>query len=125
MRPRWGFTIIELLIVVILIGSLVAIAAPKLMKTKERAVIAAMKADLSNLVMAEESYLVDFMTYTTDLGDRYQTSPGNNVTIQGVSASGWAATATATGTAVTCAVYHGSGATPVAPATTEGAPACD
>ena len=125
MRPRWGFTIIELLVVVIIIGALAAIAVPKVTQTKERAVIASMKADLSNLVMAEEGYLVEFMTYTNDLGSRYQTSPGVTVDLQGVSASGWAATATATGTARTCAVYHGSGATPVAPATLEGAPACD
>lgn len=125
MRPRWGFTIIELLIVVILIGSLAAIAGPKLAKTKERAVTASMKADLSNLVMAQEGYLIEFMTYTNDLGARYQTSPGVTVSIQDVSASGWAATATATGTTRTCAVYHGSGATPVAPAILEGAPACD
>src|SRR6202162_3429896 len=51
-----GFTLIELLIVVVIIGILAAIAIPKFGSTKEKAYIASMKADLRNLVTAEESY---------------------------------------------------------------------
>ncbi len=105
MRPRPGFTIIELLIVVVIIGILAAIAIPKFANTKEKAYVASMKADLRNLVGSEEGYLVDFQTYTSDLGTRYHESPGVSVTLQGVSASGWAATALHTGTTMTCAIF--------------------
>ncbi len=126
MRPRSGFTIIELLIVVVIIGILAAIATPKFANTKEKAYVASMKADLRNLVGSEEGYLVDFQTYTTKagLGTQYQESPGITVTVQGVTASGWAATAWHTGTTMTCAIFYGN-VTPLAPAALEGTPACN
>ncbi len=83
-----------------------------------------MKVDLRNLLVSQEGYLVDFLTYTTDLGTRYQESPGVSVTLQGVSASGWAATALHTGTTMTCAIFYGN-ATPPAPAVLEATPACN
>ena len=62
---RKGFTLIELLIVVVIIGILAAIAIPKFANTKEKAYIASMKADLRNLVTAEEAYFADSIKYTT------------------------------------------------------------
>jgi prepilin-type N-terminal cleavage/methylation domain-containing protein len=60
---RKGFTLIELLIVVVIIGILAAIAIPKFANTKEKAYIASMKADLRNMVNAQESYFADWTTY--------------------------------------------------------------
>ncbi len=119
-----GFTIIELLIVVVIIGILAAIAIPKFANTKERAYLTSMKADLRNLVTAEESYLADFFTYTSNLGARYQSSAGVTVALQSVTASGWAATATHTGTGRACAIFYGTVGSPPAPATNEGEPTC-
>ena len=49
-----GFTLIELLIVVVIIGILAAIAVTNFANSKERAMVAAMKTDLRNLVSAED-----------------------------------------------------------------------
>jgi prepilin-type N-terminal cleavage/methylation domain-containing protein len=58
-NTKKGFTLIELLIVVVIIGILAAIAIPKFSNTKEKAYLAAMKADLRNLATYEESYAAD------------------------------------------------------------------
>ena len=121
--PR-GFTIIELLIVVVIIGILATIAIPKFANTKERAYISSMKADLRNLVTAEEAYLAEFFTYSSNLGTTFSSSAGVTVAMQNVSASGWAATATHTGTARACAIFYGNVGSPPAPATQEGRPTC-
>ncbi len=119
---RTGFTVIELVMVMAIIGLLATIAIPKLANTRERAQLAAMKSDLRNLVTAEENYLADSSKYTTDLEDRYRVSTGNRMPTITLTADGWTASITSTTTLQTCAVFVGS--TPLAPATKEGAPAC-
>jgi len=127
-----GFTLIELLIVVVIIGILAAIAIPKFASTKQKAYVASMKTDLRNLVTVEEAYFSDNTTYTSaatlKTNNSYQTSKGNTVTTQTVTATGWAATANNTfvGTATPsiCDVWIGGAAAPNAVDSIEGAPAC-
>ena len=59
LSKKKGFTLIELLIVVVIIGILAAIAIPKFANTKEKAYVASMKADLRNLITAQEAYFSD------------------------------------------------------------------
>jgi prepilin-type N-terminal cleavage/methylation domain-containing protein len=128
-RDARGFTLIELLIVVVIIGILAAIAIPKFSNSKEKAYLTSMKSDLRNLVTAQEAYLADFQTYyggaVPDASFAYAASAGVTVTLQNSTPSGWEATAVHTGTTQTCAIFYGSGATPLAPATAEGQPACN
>ena len=56
---RAAFTLIEVLIAVVLIGTLAGIAIPRYAASKELAHIAAMKVDLRNAANAEEQYAVD------------------------------------------------------------------
>ena len=115
MHRTRGFTLIELLIVVVIIGSLASIAIPKFGSTKEKAYMASMKADLRNLVTAEESYLADYVTYTNTLSNlSYGVSAGTSVTLGTASGSGWNATATNNGTTHTCGIFYGTAAPPIA-----------
>jgi type IV pilus assembly protein PilA len=122
-----GFTLIELLIVIVIIGILVAIVVPKFANGKERAMVSAMRSDLHNLVTAEEAYFSNGMQYYNgplpDPSFSYNVSENVTITLQNVSASGWGATATHSGSTRTCAVYVGTGG-PIAPATQEGIPTC-
>ena len=135
MTNRKGFTLIELVIVVVIIGILAAIAIPKFANTKEKAVLASMKSDLRNLVTAQEGFFSDEQTYATGYAAAqsatevaFVPSVNNVITIANVTAAGWSATitnATLKGTIKTCGIYAGTAAGyPTADVTAEGAPAC-
>ena len=124
MRNSKGFTLIELLIVVVIIGILAAIAIPKFASTKEKAYIASMKADLRNLVTAQESYFADNVTYTSTMGNlSYSMSAGNTVSVTGATGTGWSATAKNNGTTKTCGIFVGAGTPPIS-GQNEGEPKC-
>src|SRR3954465_11070349 len=122
-----GFTLIELLIVIVIIGILVTIVVPKFANGKERAIVASMRGDLHNLLAAQEGYFSNAQTYyngpVPDPALPYSVSAGVTVTLSGVTAAGWGATATHTGSTRTCAIFVGSAPAP-APATAEGQIAC-
>jgi prepilin-type N-terminal cleavage/methylation domain-containing protein len=123
-RQRRGFTLIELMMVVVIIGILALIVLPKFEDTKGKSYIASMKTDLRNLATAEESYFYDTASYTTDISAlKFQTSPLVSVTLQSGDVGGWSAQVSHPRTPVTCALFVGN-VTPVAPATQEGALAC-
>jgi prepilin-type N-terminal cleavage/methylation domain-containing protein len=125
LKPRRAFTLIELLVVVVIIGILAAIAIPKFANTKGKANVAAMKSDLRNLAVAEESYFYEHRTYTTVLDSlSFRTSPGVILTFLQGDATGWSAISThPQAYPHTCAIFYG-GATAIAPATVEGEVAC-
>ena len=127
MRNNRGFTLIELLIVVVIIGILAAIGITNFGNSKERAMVAAMKTDLRNLVSAEEAYFSNGQTYyggaVPSAAMPFDPSQNVTITLSDVSAGGWAASATHTYTTKTCAIFVGSAAA-VAPATVEGRVAC-
>lgn len=67
MRKEKGFTLVELLIVVAIIGILAAIAIPQFNKYKTRGYVAALRSDLKNAHTSAQAYLTDYPAETVDL----------------------------------------------------------
>ena len=117
MQTRHGFTTIELLIVIIIIGILAGIAIPRFIGSKRLAYIASMQSDLRNMISGAELKFSDDGTYVN-----YVTPKGSSgVTLRFAgTATGWAATATHAGVSgVVCHVERGS------PEDSAGVPVCD
>lgn len=69
LKSREGFTLIELMIVIVVLGILASIAVPKLSEVREKANIAVIKSDLHNIQIALEMYYVDNNSYPADTVD--------------------------------------------------------
>jgi type IV pilus assembly protein PilA len=58
-----GFTLLELIVVVAVLGILVAIAVQQFQLHRARAIDASMRSDLKNAALAMESYYGEFLQY--------------------------------------------------------------
>ena len=124
MKANRGFTLIELLIVVVIVGILASIAVPKFANTKEKAFLASMKSDLRNLATAQEAFLFDSLTYTTNQTLlNYAPSAGVTITVNTATGGGWSATASHNVTTKQCYMIYGT-APALGPATQEGKIVC-
>jgi type IV pilus assembly protein PilA len=143
-HSRRGFTIIELLTVIAILGLLATLAVPRYHVLKERAIIASMKTDLKNLATAQEAFFATHRDYAADAGPAevpgpgasgvvlFRPSPGNTVVVtrrDGAGGQGWSATMT--NPQVTdpnndvCGIFAGVAAyAPNAAVTTANAPEC-
>jgi len=65
-RDEKGFTLIELMIVIAIIGILAAIAIPQFNSYRKRAYNGSALSDVKNTATAEEAYYVDNQAYGTD-----------------------------------------------------------
>ena len=86
-KDEKGFTLIELMIVIAIIGILAAIAIPQFSAYRTRSYNSAANADLRNAATAQEAYYVDFQSYATTvtalIGSTYGLFTSNNVTLSG------------------------------------------
>ena len=123
---RSGFTLIELMVVVTIIGILAAMAVVGYKSTRGRAFAASMRADLHNLAASEEGHYYQYGYYTTDLVRLgVEPSPGVTLTITGADSSGWGAVALHPAVLpTTCAMFSGATPSPAPPATVEGLITC-
>jgi len=58
-RQSRGFTLLELMVVIVIIGVLAALIAPKVLENVDKAKITAAQADISNLMNALKMYKLD------------------------------------------------------------------
>ena len=65
-REEGGFTLIELMVVVLIIAILIAIAIPTFLGARKRAQDKQAQSNLRNALTAEKTYYVDNQVYTTD-----------------------------------------------------------
>lgn len=120
---RAGFTLVEIIVVVVIIGLLATIVIPKFSSSRERALVTAMKSDLRNLLTVQEGWLADSGSYATSFPTTiWRTSTGVTGPTITLTANGWTASVGHMSTAKTCAIFVGT--TALAPATKEGVPTC-
>jgi prepilin-type N-terminal cleavage/methylation domain-containing protein len=102
MKKNEGFTLIELMIVIAIIGILAAIAIPQFSAYRVRSFNAAAKADLRNAATAQEAYFADNQTYAGTIdqirGTTYGffSSQNVNTDVEDVNTTGYTMTATHT-----------------------------
>jgi len=143
-NPRRGFTIIELLAVIAIIGILATLALPRYSLLRQRAIIASMKTDLKNLATSQEGFFSSYHDYAGGIalvevagpggGGRvvFRASPNNTVVVtrrDGPTGVGWSATVTNPGvtdpSSDVCGVFAGDlSYSPNAAVTSAHAPAC-
>ena len=71
-RHRRGFTLVEMLLVITIIGILAALVVPKMMGRSEQARQSAARADIASIKTALDAYEVDNGSYPKALADLLQ-----------------------------------------------------
>jgi prepilin-type N-terminal cleavage/methylation domain-containing protein len=64
-----GFTLLELIVVIAVIGILATIAIPQFVEYRLRSLNEVARADLRNAAIAQEAYYLDMNTYTARISD--------------------------------------------------------
>jgi prepilin-type N-terminal cleavage/methylation domain-containing protein len=121
---RGGFTIIEMLAVMVVIGILATIAYARLQTSKDKAVIASMTTDLHAVAQEQEAYYFQNRSYSPTIDSlNSNPSPGNVPVIVSGGASGWSGRVSNPKVSQQCYIFVGSAA-PLGSATKDGVIDC-
>lgn len=66
-QKRQGFTLVELMVVIVIIGLLATVVAINVLPSQDRAMVGKARADISVLEQAIETYRLDNLTFPDDL----------------------------------------------------------
>jgi type IV pilus assembly protein PilA len=82
-RRNAGFTLVEVLIIIVIIGLLAAIAIPQFIAYRSRAIDSQLKSDLRNAAVAVESYFTKKSVYPAGIAEiqGYGFHPTDGVTL--------------------------------------------
>lgn len=75
-QKRQGFTLVELMVVIVIIGLLATVVAINVLPSQDRAMVGKARADISVLEQAIETYRLDNLTFPDDL-NALTTAPAN------------------------------------------------
>jgi type IV pilus assembly protein PilA len=97
LKQNQGFTLLELLVVIAVLGILAAIVVQQFAIYRSRAIDTQMRSDLKSAAMAMESYFADFQSYPTSVVGistvGYRKTSGVTLTINVTSPSSFILTA--------------------------------
>lgn len=71
-----GFSLVELLVVVTILGILATMGVPRLAASRQRAVSATMVSDLRNLLSAQEAFFAGYQDYAAGVAAKEVAGPG-------------------------------------------------
>ena len=123
MTPR-GYTFIELLVVIVVIGVLATMGYLRLAGSKDKAAVAAMTSDLRAIAEEQEAFYFQNRLYSATLDSlNPRPSPGDSIVIHEATPSGWSGSVSNTRTPKKCYIVVGN-ATPVGSAASDGVINC-
>lgn len=121
---RNGFTIIEMLAVMVVIGVLATIAYARLQTSKDKAIVAGMLSDLHAVAQEQEAFYFQNRTYSTTLATlNSNPSPGNIPVIVTGNSAGWSGSISNPKVIKQCYIFVGAAA-PIGSATKDGVIDC-
>ncbi len=103
-----GFTLLEIMIVIVILGILATLSIPRFAQTSDRAFVASMQSDLNRVRGAQEIYhQTNNLAYASDIADLtaadlFMPTNGVSVVINAANGATWDATASHASSAVTC-----------------------
>ena len=122
-----GFTLIELMIVVTLIGLITLIALPRFNGARQQAHRTQVLTDLRSLVVAQEAYWDNAGLYADDVAQltEFNRTPNVVIEILETAGNGWSTKGTHdSDSEIECGIYTGPVTAPGIPGIKEGTVAC-